>query len=115
MTAHILYPELDLGKPATMSRKILTGILRHDLGFRGLIITDDLEMGAITKNYALEEAALEAVLAGADILLVCHSSKHQEQVLSRLIAAVQNGELTVERIGESVARIIRLKQKYSMN
>lgn len=115
MTAHIMYPELDLGKPATMSRKILTGILRHDLGFRGLIITDDLEMGAITKNYALEEAALEAVLAGADILLVCHSSKHQEQVLSRLIAAVQNGELTVERIGESVARIIRLKQKYSMN
>ena len=59
------------------------------------------------------EAAQEAVLAGADILLICHSSDHQEQVLSKLIAAVQNGELTMERIDESVARIIRLKQKYS--
>jgi beta-N-acetylhexosaminidase len=115
MTAHIMYPELDPGKPVTMSRKILTGILRHDLGFRGLIITDDLEMGAITKNYALEEVALEAVLAGADILLICHSSEHQEQVLSNLKAAVQNGELTMERIDESVGRIIRLKQKHGMN
>jgi beta-N-acetylhexosaminidase len=113
MTAHIMYPELDPEKPATMSGKILTDILRHDLGFKGLIITDDLEMGAITKDYAVDEAAKEAVLAGADVLLICHSSDYQEQVLSRLIAAVQNGELTMERIDESVARIIRLKQKYS--
>ena len=110
MTAHT--PGVDR-KPATMSGKILTGILRHDLGFKGLIITDDLEMGAITKDYAVGEAAQEAVLAGADVLLICHSSDYQEQVLSRLIAAVQNGALTMERVDESVARIIRLKQKYS--
>ncbi|MGI5823353.1 MAG: beta-N-acetylhexosaminidase [Dethiobacteria bacterium] len=114
MTAHIMYSEIDPGKPATMSREILTGILRHDLGFGGLIITDDLEMGAIVENYALEEAALAAVLAGADILLVCHSSGYQERVLGRLKAAVQSGELTRERVDESVARIIELKQKHIM-
>jgi len=112
MTAHIMYPKIEPGKPATMSGEILTGILRHDLGFGGLIITDDLEMGAIVENYAVEEAALAAVQAGADVLLVCHSSGYQEGVLGRLKAAVQNGELTRERVDESVARIIELKQKY---
>lgn len=112
MVAHIMYPQLDPGKPATMSEKILTAVLRHDLGFEGLIITDDLEMGAITENFVLEEAALAAVQAGADLLLVCHSSAYQEQVLSRLKTAVQNGELTVDRVDESVARIMGLKQKY---
>lgn len=115
MTAHIIYPQLDPARPATMSGQILTGILRHDLGFKGLIITDDLEMGAITENYVLEEAALEAVLAGADMLLVCHHSEYQEQVLGRLKEAVQNGELTIERVDASVARIIKLKQRYSMD
>lgn len=109
MTAHIVYPQLDPGKPATMSEKILTGILRRELGFRGIIITDDLEMAAITKNYVLAEAALEAVRAGADMLLICHSSAAREQVLSRLQAAVQDGELPVVRIDDSVERIIRLK------
>ncbi len=115
MAAHIKYPELDeSGLPATLSPAILGGLLRDDLGFNGVIITDDLEMGAITKHYSIKEAALQAVLAGADIILICHSAARQQDALDALHEAIDSGKLSVTRLDESVERIIRLKKKYNL-
>lgn len=113
MAAHIKFPKIDdSGKPATLSGKMLTDILRGDLEFTGVIITDDMEMGAISKNYSVEESSVDTVKAGADIILMCHSYEKQKTALEALKAAVENGEISIERIDESVDRIIRLKQKY---
>jgi beta-N-acetylhexosaminidase len=115
MAAHIKYPRLDEnGSPATLSQTVLTGILREKLGFTGVIITDDLEMGAITNHYSIKKAALEAVKAGADIILVCHTYARQQDALDALIEAFASGELSEQRIDESVERIIRLKLKYKL-
>jgi beta-N-acetylhexosaminidase len=115
MAAHIKYPRLDeSGSPATLSRAVLTGILREELGFTGVIITDDLEMGAITNNYSIKKAALEAVKAGADIILVCHTYARQQDALEALMEAFNSGELSEHRIDESVERIISLKLKYNL-
>jgi len=113
MTSHILFPKIDnSGKPATMSKIILTDMLRSELGFNGVIVTDDMEMGAIAKNFTLKEAVLGAVSAGADILLICHSFENQKSAFNELKDAVENGSISIERINESVERIVRLKQKY---
>jgi beta-N-acetylhexosaminidase len=115
MTAHILYPAIDdSGQPATMSRRLLTELLRREIGFDGVIITDDLEMGAIVNHFGIKEAALAAVKAGADILLVCHTYERQLSVLTALMAAVDSGELTEDRIDQSVYRIIRLKKDFGL-
>ncbi|MBS4021607.1 MAG: hypothetical protein KGZ79_04200 [Dethiobacter sp.] len=115
MTAHIRYSKIDdSGRPATLSPAILTGLLREELGFNGVIITDDLEMGAITRHYGIKEAALEAVKAGADILLISHIYKLQQDALDALHEAVEAGDLSEQRIDESVERIIRLKHKYNL-
>ncbi len=110
MTAHIVYPEIDPdGWPATMSKIILTGILREELNFNGVIITDDLEMAAIRNNFGVNEAAVKSILAGADILLVCHTPATQIGVYNYLLSAVEEGRISEERIDKSVERIIRLK------
>lgn len=113
MTAHIKFPKIDdSGKPATLSSKILTGILREELGFNRVIITDDMEMDAIAKNFGVKESAVEAISAGADIILMCHSFEKQKMVLQSIKESVEKGQLSIERIDQSVERIIRLKQKY---
>lgn len=113
MTSHILFPNLDnSGRPATMSKIILTDILRTELGFKGVIITDDMEMDAISKNFTLKESVTGAVSAGADIILICHSLEKQKSAFNELKAAVQNGSISIDIINESAKRIIRLKQKY---
>ncbi|MBS4021617.1 MAG: beta-N-acetylhexosaminidase [Dethiobacter sp.] len=115
MTAHIRYSKIDeSGRPATLAPAILTGLLREELGFNGVIITDDLEMGAITRHYDIKEAALEAVKAGADILLISHTYKLQQDALDALHEAVEAGDLSEQRIDESVERIIRLKLNYNL-
>jgi beta-N-acetylhexosaminidase len=71
MTSHLIYPRLEAGRPASLSSTIITGLLKERLGFRGLVLTDDLDMGAITLGHSPEEAALTALAAGADRVLLC--------------------------------------------
>ncbi|MGB4043452.1 MAG: beta-N-acetylhexosaminidase [Thermacetogeniaceae bacterium] len=115
MIAHILLPNIDPEHPASLSRAVITDILRKDLNFQGVVITDDLTMGAITNNYGLGEAAVKAVTAGSDIVLVCHSMEMEMQVINALTKAVEAGQISTERVDESVYRILKLKQKYQLS
>ncbi|ASC73769.1 Glycosyl hydrolase family 3 [Halomicronema hongdechloris C2206] len=108
MTAHLRVPQLDQRYPATLSPAILTDLLRQELGFDGLIVTDALVMQAITKAYGPYEAAILAVEAGADVLLM---PADPDGVIAALCEAVQVGRLSAERILTSVERIWRAKQK----
>jgi len=112
MTAHVRYPALDAGVPATLSKKILTGLLRRAMGFQGVIITDALEMKAISAHQATEQAALKAFLAGADILLFCQDFGAARRAIELFTRAVKRGRLTRERINDSLDRILRLKEQF---
>lgn len=115
MIAHILLPKIDSNNPATFSKTVITDILRNELNFNGIVITDDMEMGAISKNYNIEDASVESIIAGSDIVLVCHTYDKQVAVINGLITAVQNNIISEERIDESVYRILKLKQKYNLS
>ena len=109
MTSHILFPALDARLPATLSPAILTGLLRREMGFDGLIITDDLEMQGVAAGWGAAEAAVLAVRAGADILLCCHTHDTQGAIRDALVHAVQTGRLTEARLDESLVRIAAAK------
>jgi beta-N-acetylhexosaminidase len=109
MTAHILFPALDPALPATLSPRILTGLLREKVGFDGVIVTDCLEMKAVADGWGVARAAVLAAKAGADILLICHTFERQKEAFDALKAAVETGELPESRVDESNARIQKLK------
>jgi beta-N-acetylhexosaminidase len=112
MTAHILFPALDnSGLPATMSRNILTGLLRERMGFTGLIVTDCLEMKAVSAHWGTAQGAVLAARAGADILLVCHTLDRQRETYAALLDAAQSGDLPLSRIDDAVSRILAAKQR----
>ena len=108
MTAHLFVPALEPTPdlPATLSRAILTDLLRDKLGFKGLVVTDALEMAGITNTYSPEDAALRAVLAGVDMLLL---PPEPSRVAGFLAAAVREGKIPLRRVDESVRRILELK------
>lgn len=114
MVAHILLPKLDAANPSSMSKKIITGILRKQLNFTGVVITDDMTMDAITNNFNIGDAAVKSVKAGSDIMLVAHDYNKITSTIDVLKSAVKKGEISEERINESVRRIIELKQKYDL-
>jgi beta-N-acetylhexosaminidase len=105
MTTHILFPTLDPEQPSTLSRPILTGLLRGEMGFDGLIVTDCLEMRGITDHWGPEEAAVLALQAGADMLLVCHTWEVQARMHAAICEAVRTGRLVEERLRESARRV----------
>jgi beta-N-acetylhexosaminidase len=115
MVAHILLPKIDKENPATLSTAIITNMLREQLNFKGVVITDDMTMGAITENYDLAAAAVQSVKAGSDIILVAHKYENATAAMKSLKAAVQSGEITEQRIEESVYRILTLKKKYNLH
>ncbi len=115
MVAHILLPKIDKENPSSMSKTIITDILRTDLKFHGVVITDDMTMGAIMKNYELGEAAVKSVNAGTDIVLVCGGYDNQMKVINALKNAVIQGNILESRVNESVYRILKLKDKYGLN
>lgn len=115
MVAHILLSELDAQYPSSMSTDIITGILRNQLGFDGVVMTDDMTMKAITNHFDMRQAAVNAVKAGNDIVLIAHEYGNVQVAIEAIKAAVANGELTEERIDDSVRRIIQLKQKYGLS
>jgi len=101
MTAHLLLPELDRERPATLSAAVLTGLLRHDLGFEGLVVTDALVMEAITAHHGAGEAAVLAVEAGADLVLMPADA---DAAMEAILAAVEQGRLGRERLEASGER-----------
>ncbi|WP_130860613.1 beta-N-acetylhexosaminidase [Gracilibacillus phocaeensis] len=115
MIAHILLPQMKSEYPASMSKSVITDMLREDIGFNGVVVTDDLTMGAITDHYSIAEAAVQSVKAGGDLLLVAHQPEQIATVVEELKSAVENGEISEERIDQSVERIIQLKEKYQLS
>ena len=115
MTAHIAVPALDgSGRPATLSPEILAGLLRQEMGYDGLILTDSLGMGGITTGWGQPQAAVEAVKAGADIVLSTTPMEAHVAIVQGLAAAVQQGEIPIERIDQSLRRILRVKRAYGL-
>lgn len=112
MTAHILYPKIDTERPATLSRKILQDQLRKNLRYSKLIITDDMDMGAIRNKHGLKDAAFLSVEAGCDHLLICHSWDEIEEVWEYLYKAFESGALPMNKIEESWARVQEVKGRY---
>ena len=109
MVGHLKYDAIDPVNSASLSPAVMTGLLRDELGFKGVVITDDLEMGAIKNNVDLPSLGVKMILAGGDIALVCHNYESQQTVYNGILDAVKRGEISEERINESVRRIIRLK------
>ncbi len=113
MSAHVVYPALgDL--PATLSESILSGLLRRELGFDGVVITDALNMRAITDRYGPGEAALRSVQAGADLLLVVGDEAVQNEVYRTLQEALEDGRLSRNRVLEALSRTSRLAERYPL-
>lgn len=113
MTTHILFPALDAALPATLSPAILTGLLRREIGFDGLIITDCLEMKGVADGWGSAEAAVLAAVAGADVLLCCHTWETQREIRDALVNAVHSGRLSEARVDESLARIRAAKERWA--
>lgn len=109
MVTHIKYPAYDKEKPASLSKIIIEDLLRGKLKYGGLVITDDLEMGAVNKYFSYDEMGKQAILAGADLLLVCHEYSHELEVYNGLLQAVTAGEVPMDRINESVKRVLTYK------
>lgn len=114
MVGHILLTELDPDLPASLSPTVVTGLLREELGFEGLICTDDLTMAAVADTYGVGEAAVRALEAGCDLLLVCHGSRPLALARDALLEAVASGRISAERLDESVERILSLKAAYGL-
>ncbi|KKX56460.1 MULTISPECIES: glycoside hydrolase family 3 protein [Brevibacillus] len=115
MTAHIVLPEIEPKKlPSTLSPAVITGILREEWGYDGIVITDCLEMDAIAAHYGVGPAAVMAVEAGVDLIMVSHRYDRQREAFEALLQAVIDGRISEERIDRSVTRILRLKQQRKM-
>lgn len=115
MVAHILYKDIDKDYPATMSKSIIEKLLREDLSFKGVVMSDDMTMGAIIKTYSLEEASVKFLKSGGDILLICHGRDNPRLVFEAIEKAVEEKILSEEEIDKKVYRIISLKKKYKIN
>jgi beta-N-acetylhexosaminidase len=112
MTAHVLYPSIDPAVPATLSPRLIQQILRTEMGYSGVVITDDLDMGAVASRFSPGECSLQALLAGVDILLVCNAPEKAFAARSRLVEALEADELSESRVEEALRRITALKEAY---
>ena len=109
MTAHIVARAFEDGRPATVSRRILTELLRGELHFKGVCFTDCLQMDAIAKGIGSERAAVEALAAGADCVLLSHDLELAARTVDGIERAAEDGELPLERLEEAAARVLRLR------
>lgn len=112
MTAHVLYRALDPELPATLSPAIITKFLRQELRYDGVVLTDDLEMHAIIDHYGVEDAAVRAVLAGCDVLLICQDRDREVAAFEAVEQAVASGTISMGRLNVSADRIARLKDRF---
>ncbi len=113
MTAHILIPALDDTRPATLSPRVVDELLKQQLGFDGLVLSDDLEMKAISGRWGLPEASVAAIAAGCDAVLMCGTSQEpQVLALEAIIHAVEDGSLPLRRVEDALARHGRVKERF---
>lgn len=113
MTAHILIPAYDDERPATLSPAVVDGVLKRDLAYRGLVLSDDLDMRAISRRYGLGEATVAAVAAGCDAVLMCGAGQEQQvAALEAVIRALENGTLPEKRVEDAIARHRRVKERF---
>ena len=111
MTAHIAVPEITGDLPSTLSGRVLTDLLRSDLGFKGLIFTDAMDMAAVDRLFPRGEASVRAVLAGADVILM---PRDVGQAIDALVRAVRSGRLTESRVDTSVAKLLAMKERFGL-
>jgi beta-N-acetylhexosaminidase len=108
MTAHVLFDSIDPQVPATLSRRVVTGLLRERLGFEGLVFTDDFEMQAIADRHEMGEAAVQAIEAGCDLILACHRLDRQRRIIEAVAQAIATGRIPERRVRDSQKRLTRL-------
>jgi beta-N-acetylhexosaminidase len=113
LTAHIVYPAIDPECPATRSRRVLADLLRRQLGFRGVVVTDDLEMGAIVRHDSVENTVVQALHAGADLLLICHTLELALTARHACRQALTSRDLPRQRIEEALERLQILRHKHA--
>ena len=113
MMGHLLVPSLDEERPATLSRAIVTGLLKEQLGFDGVVMTDDLEMKALSARHATPEATVMALVAGCDVALMCGPSQEvQAAALEAIVHAVEDGTIPLRRAEDALARGRRMKERF---
>jgi beta-N-acetylhexosaminidase len=113
MVGHLLYPAIDSHNPASLSREAIS-MLRRDLGFDGVVVTDDLAMAGAKGGGTPSEAAVEAVKAGADLLVVSSPPQQQAAAYDAVVDAVESGEIPSSRIEKSVGRLLTVKESYHL-
>lgn len=115
MLAHSVYPALDdSGEISTLSKPIVTGVLREELGFEGVIITDSFTMGGLVARYEVPEAAVRAIEAGVDVILLKDENALRGEVFDALVEAVESGRVSESRLDESVRRVLNVKDEYGL-
>lgn len=118
MTAHIFNARWDSTYPATLSPPVITGMLREDLGFEGVVMSDDLMMGAIRKEYGLETAIRQAILAGVDVLSFANNSVYDPEIVPKaheiITKLIEEGQISRDHIDDSYQRIMKMKNRLSM-
>jgi beta-N-acetylhexosaminidase len=112
--SHALYPINDFTAPASLSREVVTDLLRGELGFEGVAITDDLADAAITTSYSVPDAAVEALRAGADMLFISGPAGDQQAAYAAVLGAVRRGDIPRERVDQAVRRILIAKERYGL-
>jgi beta-N-acetylhexosaminidase len=113
MTAHVVFAALDPARPATLSEQVVTGLLRGKLGYRGVIVSDDLDMRAIADHMGVAVAAVAAVRAGCDVLLLCNREDHQATAEAALIQEAERDPAFRQQVGEAAHRVRALKRAHA--
>lgn len=109
LVSHLIYPAIDAEHSASQSRAVVTDLLREKMGYQGIIITDDMEMGAVANHAPYRQLGVNAVKAGVDIVMVCHEYEHENDIYMGILEAAQNGEISEAQIDASVKRIVKAK------
>jgi beta-N-acetylhexosaminidase len=104
MTAHVVFAPIDARYPATLSEPVLNGVLRRHLGYRGLVVSDDLEMKAIIEHYGIDDAIVRGLLAGVDLFLICHSPERMHAAIDAVIHAIETGKLPLSVVETALRR-----------
>ena len=114
MVTHVTLSAIDPSKPASLSPKVVQGVLRDELGYQGVVITDNLWMKGISDRYSLGEAAVLAILAGDDLIEGPWTAGTMSNVVDALTKAIKSGRLPMSRVNEAVSRILKLKVQYGI-
>ena len=114
MVSHAVYSNLDDTMPASLSKVIMQDILRQKLGYKGVIITDDMEMGAVANHYSFGDMSVKAVNAGVDIVLIGQEYNHAIEGYNAILKAVRSGDISKDRLNDAVRHILMLKISHNL-